>query len=105
MASDSHREWKAFFDYCEKDMRSNPTHFKYQKAYYRLGKRGFDKFALFFPVEIRSGRVSFGKIQFLITPFGVEKGVLGERWVERKTLIMEHDIDFKRFELSVMNEQ
>lgn len=101
-----YREWKSYFDYCEKDMQGNPVGCRHQKAYYKAGKpRGRGKDALLFPVEIVSGRVSFGKIQFLITPYGVNKFVLGGRWVEKKMLVMQHDSEFSRFELSVVREE
>ena len=89
--ADDYRYCKAYFDLCEKDMRLNPTHYSYRKAYYRLGKNNHAKDVLYFPVEIRSGRISFGKVQFLVTAFGVEKGILGQRWVDRKALVMDHD--------------
>lgn len=96
--TDSYKEWKAYFDLREKDMRSNPTHCRYEKAFFRLGKKDYAKDVLYFPVEIRSGRLSFGKVQFLVTPFGVEKGILGQRWVERKALVMQHDQMFEHLQ-------
>lgn len=98
MKSNAYTNWKAYFDLCEKDMLSNPMHYKYQKAYFRLGKKNYSKDVIYFPVEIRAGRISFGKAQFLITAHGVAKGILGEKWVERKTLIMQHDGMFEALE-------
>lgn len=91
IASGSHKELKMYFDTCEADMKKWPTHYRYQLAFYRIGKNDLDKDVMHIPVEISDGRLSFGKPQFLITPSGVIKGVLGKRWVNRKTLIMQHD--------------
>jgi len=95
MPNAEYREKKAYFDACEKEMKKNPLFCNHQIAFLKYGKKLHGKSNLLFPIVIKSGRLSFGKLHLLITPLAESKGILGETWVERKMLVMEHDFEYQ----------
>lgn len=83
----------------------NDSFLRYAEAFYKLGKAWPGvKDTLFFPVKIINARKSFGKLQCLITPLLTGEEIflndtsLGQRWVDRKFLILNHDHAFKLYE-------
>lgn len=82
--------WKAV----EEDIRKFPATaanyrlgFLVEKSRQRLGD------ALSMPIQLIDGRLSFGKLQFKIVPYGVKEG-LGSKWVDRKFLVLHHDSNY-----------
>jgi hypothetical protein len=105
MKPEDSEEWQIIFDLCEADILENPAHYTRAKAYFRLGKYDIAKDTLIFPVEIKSVRKSFGKVQFLIAHREDTSELLGKRWVDRKALIMKHDPFFGHLERSTANKE
>lgn len=91
----------------EKMIYDNPedSFLKRTKAFFRMG-HGLPgrKNAMLFPVKVIKGRKSFGKLQCLITPLSVGADVifsdttLGQRWVDRKFLVLSHDQEFELYQ-------
>lgn len=83
----------------------NDSSLLYTVALYRIGhaRRG-GNYTLLFPVKILKARKSFGKLQCLITPLlpGDVRfrtaSFLGERWIDRKFLLLQHDHEYKIYE-------
>lgn len=100
--------------YVEKMIQDDPqdSTLTYANALFRLGK-GLPgtKDVLFFPVKIMKGRKSFGRLQCLITPLLTGEYVLlsdtslGQRWVDRKFLILNHDHEFKFYQKHIDKEE
>ena len=86
----------------EKEYLCNPKHMKYAECFYKIGEGSLlSGDTMFFPVKIVDGRKLFGRLQCLIVPVvlgnhGLVATNLGRRWVDRKSLILDHDHDFKR---------
>ncbi len=104
MSCETYKKWKEYFILCEEYAKNDLRCFDYEKAYLKLEKIGHKKDTVYFPVEIRGGRMSFGKTQFLIIPEGAKKGTQGERWVERKALIIRPDLMFEQLSNSINKE-
>ncbi len=111
-------QWKEDEDYrkmVEKMIHDDPgdSALMYAKAFFRLGKAGFPgkKDVLLFPVKILKGRKSFGKLQCLITPLLTGADLphsdhsLGQRWVDRKFLVLGHDHEFKLYQKFLDSEE
>ena len=83
----------------EKLYSENPCCARYHRAFFRLGKADSTKSVIHFPVLIKDTRISFGKAQFLVLPYGEDayRSRLGQRWVARETLVMDHDRLFQQF--------
>lgn len=66
-------------------------------------REGKSKDTLYFPVTVIKGRKMFGKLQCLITPLCLTDNIynrtpFGQRWVDRKFLVLGHDHEFKNLE-------
>ncbi len=87
--------------YVEAEIKNTPSILSRVEAFYRLGRAWPGvKDTLLFPVIVLEARKSFGKLQCLITPLlagDLARSSLGERWVDRKFLILQHDHEFRLY--------
>jgi hypothetical protein len=100
--------------FVEKMIQDNPqdTILMYTDAFFRIGKGlpGRSN-VLLFPVKVIKGRKSFGRLQCLITPLligndvGLSDTSLGQRWVDRKFLILSHDHEFKFYQKHIASDE
>lgn len=97
---EDYQSWKLYHDTMEKDLRESPFLAKYFEVFLEIRSSRRLKDRLVFRVKILDGRISFGKLQFLVMPFEANSvnGPCGCRWVDRDAVVFEHD---KKFELYV----
>jgi hypothetical protein len=97
------KEVEQYRNYVEKMIQDNPQDslLRYSKAFFRAAdyKSSSRKNTLLFPVKVIKGRKSFGRLQFLISPLSktdesLTGTPLGQRWVDRKFLILSHDLEY-----------
>ena len=94
----------------EEDIIKTPSNLKYSRALYRIGKgKMAGNETLLFPVKIIDCRKMFGKIQCEITPLSKSEtdfigSPLGQRWIDRKFLILSHDHEYKMYQKYIEEE-
>jgi hypothetical protein len=86
----------------EKEYEKNPHHLKHLLGFYRIGDHApVIEGTILFPVKITDARKIFGKLQCKISPYCgnqfFSSTLLGEKWVERRAIILSHDHEFTAY--------